>query len=595
MTSEAPSPGWGPSCEENAGLLRREHADALPDGHALLRVLREGGDAHVRVGALAQRWRPRRSWRRNASRGRRRGPQAQGVVEGEGRGALGLIAGARSPRTRGPREDACAGRAGAVPPRPHGAAIRSRRPRRRLGFWRLRLRPPALREKGYRVAVLERGKRWAQRLPRHQLGHPQRPLDPRSKCFGILRLTFLSDVFVLSGSGVGGGGSLVYANTHSTSRPDAFFHAPQWAPLADWKGALLLHYRVAQFMLGVAQNRLEGEPDRVLRGHRQAGRGDSFVTTPVGVYFGAPGVTADDPYFNGARPHRLQPLRRLHGRLPLRRQEHPRPHYLYLPRSSARRPDAHRHRRPRAPGGGYAVTHERSGAYWLFKDRQVTTAERVVLSAGVLGNRAVAARITRSGFAPARLRGPRARGANQQRGHPRRHRAAPRKESWARGIASRRRCTPMTTPTSRWCATARGRRALPPRHHAHRRRRARPLVALGHPDRPPPGGLREEPLALRQARRGVFLLVMQTLDNSIALRLRRTWRTLWRRALDSGAGAPIIVYPARQRLRPRLRAEGGGRRTRRSRRCSSTRRRRRHILGGAAVGPSPRRRHRRAQ
>jgi len=36
------------------------------------------------------------------------------------------------------------------------------------------------------------------------------------------------------------------------------------------------------------------------------------------------------------------------------------------------------------PDGGYAVTHERTGAWWS-RDRQVSTAERVVLSAGVEG------------------------------------------------------------------------------------------------------------------------------------------------------------------------------------------------------------------
>jgi cholesterol oxidase len=47
-----------------------------------------------------------------------------------------------------------------------------------------------------------------------------------------------------------------------------------------------------------------------------------------------------------------------------------------------------------------------------------------------------------------------------------------------------------------------------------------------------------------RAKRGVFLLVMQTLDNSIALKLRRSWRTLWRRALDTdrGEGAASPTY-----------------------------------------------------
>ncbi len=47
-----------------------------------------------------------------------------------------------------------------------------------------------------------------------------------------------------------------------------------------------------------------------------------------------------------SRPHRLHPLRRVHDRLPPRRQEQPRPH-LPPPRRAARRPDPSRH-----PGGG---------------------------------------------------------------------------------------------------------------------------------------------------------------------------------------------------------------------------------------------------
>ena len=59
------------------------------------------------------------------------------------------------------------------------------------------------------------------------------------------------------------------------------------------------------------------------------GVGDTFVATPVGVFFGpdgekAPGKTVPDPYFGGAGPdaHRLHRVRLLHDGLPLRRQEH---------------------------------------------------------------------------------------------------------------------------------------------------------------------------------------------------------------------------------------------------------------------------------
>ena len=88
-------------------------------------------------------------------------------------------------------------------------------------------------EKGYSVVVLERGRRYtAADYPKTNWNLRKSLWIPRAKCFGILRLSFLSDVFILSGSGVGGG-SLVYANTLYVP-PDRFFESPVWSDLADW-------------------------------------------------------------------------------------------------------------------------------------------------------------------------------------------------------------------------------------------------------------------------------------------------------------------------------------------------------------------------
>ena len=161
-----------------------------------------------------------------------------------------------------------------------------------------------LAEKGYRVCVLERGRRFAPGdFPRTNWNLRRSLWLPMLKCFGILRLSVLRDAFVLSGAGVGGG-SLVYANTLYVP-PDPFFTAPAWSGLADWKVVLRPFYRRAQFMLGVTQNQVEGEPDRVLAEIAgELGRGDSYVTTPVAVHFGEAGRTVDDPYFGGAGPAR---------------------------------------------------------------------------------------------------------------------------------------------------------------------------------------------------------------------------------------------------------------------------------------------------
>src|SRR6516164_9080048 len=68
-------------------------------------------------------------------------------------------------------------------------------------------------EKGYTVAVLERGKRWASAdFPQTNWNLRKYLWAPKLFCYGIQAITFLRDVMILHGSGVGGG-SLVYAAT----------------------------------------------------------------------------------------------------------------------------------------------------------------------------------------------------------------------------------------------------------------------------------------------------------------------------------------------------------------------------------------------
>src|SRR5512144_1129438 len=69
-----------------------------------------------------------------------------------------------------------------------------------------------LTEKGYRVLVLERGKRFRdQDFPKTSWNVRRYLWLPTLRCFGILQISAFKDVFVLHGSGVGGG-SLGYAN-----------------------------------------------------------------------------------------------------------------------------------------------------------------------------------------------------------------------------------------------------------------------------------------------------------------------------------------------------------------------------------------------
>jgi cholesterol oxidase len=162
-----------------------------------------------------------------------------------------------------------------------------------------------LAEKGYRVAVLEAGRRFADAEFARTSWRLRRYLyAPALGCHGILRLTLLPDVLVMSGAGVGGG-SLGYANT-LYEPPPAFFADPQWAGIADWHAELAPHYERAKRMLGVTVNPVTTAADAVIREvAAELGVEHSFRRTPVGVFFGeGPGVTVRDPFFGGKGPDR---------------------------------------------------------------------------------------------------------------------------------------------------------------------------------------------------------------------------------------------------------------------------------------------------
>jgi cholesterol oxidase len=158
-----------------------------------------------------------------------------------------------------------------------------------------------LAEKGYSVAVLEAGRRFADdEFPKTSWDSKRFLWAPALGCFGIQRIDLLRNVMVLSGAGVGGG-SLVYANT--LYRPmEPFYADPQWRHITDWKRELAPYYDQAERMLGVAQYARTTRADVAMRRvAERMGVGDSFHLTPVGVYFGRSGI---DPFFGGAGPVR---------------------------------------------------------------------------------------------------------------------------------------------------------------------------------------------------------------------------------------------------------------------------------------------------
>jgi cholesterol oxidase len=76
--------------------------------------------------------------------------------------------------------------------------------------------------------------------------------------------------------------------------------------MADWKQVLRPHYETARRMLGVATNPRLWPGDEVLREIAvELGQGQTFRPTEVGVFFGEPGEEVRDPYFGGQGPARV--------------------------------------------------------------------------------------------------------------------------------------------------------------------------------------------------------------------------------------------------------------------------------------------------
>ena len=162
-----------------------------------------------------------------------------------------------------------------------------------------------LSEKGYRVLVVESGRRFTdEELPKTSWRLPKFLWAPAVGMFGIQRITLLNDVLVLSGAGVGGG-SLVYGNTLYEPLDD-FYEDPQWSHITKWREELAPHYEQAKRMLGVVENPVDTPADQVmLEVARDLGVADTFHRTQVGVLFGErPGEDVDDPFFGGAGPAR---------------------------------------------------------------------------------------------------------------------------------------------------------------------------------------------------------------------------------------------------------------------------------------------------
>ena len=246
-----------------------------------------------------------------------------------------------------------------------------------------------LTEKGYRVAVLEMGKRFGpQDFARTNWNVRKYLWMPRLGLHGIQQITLLRDVLVFHGAGVGGG-SLVYANT-LLRPPEAAFRDPRWPSDEDWRAKLAPHYDLASWMLGVTEAKETFVADDLLRQavEEETGRGATFTHHTVGVFFGEPDRTVPDPFFGGEGPARtgctlcgecMTGCR--HGaKNTLDRN------YLFLAerRGCAVLPETRVVDVRPLDGGGYAVETVRSTSCWD-RRRSVLRARAVVFSASTLG------------------------------------------------------------------------------------------------------------------------------------------------------------------------------------------------------------------
>ncbi len=243
-----------------------------------------------------------------------------------------------------------------------------------------------LAEKGYAVAVLEAGRHFEDRdFPESSWDLRRYLWAPRLGLGGILRISFLKKLMVLTGAGVGGG-SLVYANV-LLEPGDGFYGAPACRQLdSRLRERLAPHFETAKKMLGVATAPGGSPADEALRGCAQElGRGETYRAAPVGVYFGEPDVEVADPFFKGEGPRR-QGCRFCGGCMVGCRYNAKNTlvkNYLHLAERRGARiySEVSVERLARSPEG-YLLAIRRPG--WGFAVKRLR-ARRVVLAGGVLG------------------------------------------------------------------------------------------------------------------------------------------------------------------------------------------------------------------
>ena len=387
-----------------------------------------------------------------------------------------------------------------------------------------------LTEKGYSVGVLECGRRFADNeFPKNTADLRRYFWNPRLGMRGIFRLTNFKDVAVVSGCGVGGG-SLGYACTLYVP-PRQFFEDRQWAGMADWERELAPHYEEAQRMLGVVENPHEDPADQLLRElGEELGVGDTYKRTPVGIYFGQPGTTVPDPFFGGDGPERTGcklcarcMVGCVHGAKNTLVKN-----YLYFAEKRGARVMHERTVIDVRPLGaadgsdGYEVESVRSGA-WVRRERRVQRARGVVMAAGPLGTNRLLQKCRLEGSLP-RIS---SRLGELVRTNSESILTVTVPEDYPENLIRRVAITSSIYPdpnthieTVTYGDDGDSMRMLYTLLTGDGTRVTRPLKLLAQLVRHP-GRLAKVLFAKHWSRRTIILLVMQTLDNAIALRPRK--------------------------------------------------------------------------
>lgn len=407
-------------------------------------------------------------------------------------------------------------------------------------------------EKGYKVLLIEKGKRFSpEDFPANNWDLKRWMWMPGLGLQGIFQMSFMEHVTIMHGVGVGGG-SLVYANTLYRAKPE-FFTNPLWAGMAQWGEVLKPHYDTAERMLGVQEVPFES-PNQVLIREmaRHFGTEATFTRTPCGVFFGEAGKTVPDPYFGGAGPARTGCTRCgacMVGCREGAKNTLPK-NYLWFAEKRGTQVLAEHQAVDVGPLGaadgadGYRVAVERPGA-WLNKGRRVFTARGVVFAAGALGTNALLANCKHGGSLPR---------ISDRLGHLVRTnsesiltvRLPEDRRSWNDVAIS---CSVHVDHDTHIELVTYGRRAdfmssLCTLLVGNGNRVTRPLLWLGAIVRHPLDWLKSM-WPVGWSRRMVMLLVMQALDNSISLRAKKRWFGRgWRLGTEQNRDQPNPTFIA---------------------------------------------------